>query len=233
MQLDSISALIDAVDSPTWRATLHKFYDENKALMLTTPASHKLHHCWPGGYHDHIMEVMHNTYQMMALVQDPLVYRRNFTLDEALIAAFIHDLDKLFLRYELDTKPPSAAQIGYASSLGIKNARGESSAGLSHMIDLINSGCKIDYDRVPRHRNKARIAGSDVVDALTLAAKHGFELTPMIIHAVTYHHGGWTKGMGEHDQVEPIAALIHAADLLSAAAQNQRHRDVPIAVTTT
>jgi hypothetical protein len=49
----------------------------------------------------------------------------------------------------------------------------------------------------------------------------GIKLSGQALHAIMYHEGGFTPGVqGNHDEFQPIVAVLHAADLHSAIGQN-------------
>lgn len=53
----------------------------------------------------------------------------------------------------------------------------------------------------------------------------GIKLSGQALHAITNHAGGFTPGVQEnHDEFQPIVAVLHAADLLSTIGQNGAKR---------
>jgi hypothetical protein len=44
---------------------------------------------------------------------------RNYTKDDLLLAAYMHDVDKLVCRYVADPEQPTQRQVDFARSLGI------------------------------------------------------------------------------------------------------------------
>lgn len=93
-----LAELIDLLDEPRQKvasAILEKHKDKFEIL----PGSISKHQAWPGGYKNHIEEVMN----IAVLLYDPLNKTRelSFTLESALFVLFLHDLDKLE-RYKPD-----------------------------------------------------------------------------------------------------------------------------------
>jgi len=76
-----------------------KILEKYKEKFEILPGSINKHQAWPGGYKDHIEEVMN----IAILLYDALGKARelSFTLKSALFILFLHDLDKLE-RYALD-----------------------------------------------------------------------------------------------------------------------------------
>ena len=60
--------------------------------------------------------------------------------------------------------------------------------------------------------NYSKIDVHDSAKVVNLCSKYGIVLSDKQLNALSYHHGGWTKDIG---QLEPLAALIHMADLMS------------------
>jgi len=88
------------------------FHDANLDPMRIFPASHSHHHCYPGGYYEHVLEVANN-----ALTIFPLCVLEEccFTLEEVIIAVYFHD-DFLFLNIGPiepgDFAPPDSGEGG-------------------------------------------------------------------------------------------------------------------------
>ncbi len=57
-----------------------------------------------------------------------------------------------------------------------------------------------------------------------LAHQHGLmgPVTADVVHAISMHHGGWAPLARAENQLRlsPLATILHAADLMSASAQN-------------
>jgi hypothetical protein len=86
--LDQLVALIDEPMAASCRSILER---HGTALGLAAGATHN-HQTWPGGYLDHIREVMN----IAVALFPPLQSRRSlpFSLSDVLLVLFLHDLEK-------------------------------------------------------------------------------------------------------------------------------------------
>lgn len=92
----TILQMIDMIDEPN-RAACIKLYYDNIELFKKAPGSSHNHQAWEGGYFDHITEVMN-----ICLALYPIYSARgvNFTLSDALLVMYVHDLEKLWRKTE-------------------------------------------------------------------------------------------------------------------------------------
>lgn len=93
----AIEDLVDLIDEPN-RSACRKLLADNRALFEKVQGSTHNHQAWPGGYVDHVTEIMN-----VALVD----YRAwadvrpwPFSLSDALLVVFLHDVEKPW-KYEL------------------------------------------------------------------------------------------------------------------------------------
>lgn len=93
----SLAALLDLIDPPN-RAACARILDDNRALFATVPGSTHNHQAWPGGYLDHVHEIM-NIALVLHRTLDAL-RPLPFTVSDALLVVFLHDLEKPW-KYEL------------------------------------------------------------------------------------------------------------------------------------
>lgn len=88
---DTVRDLIDLIEPPYHSACLQIFND-NLDLFRKSPGSRFLHQAWPGGYLDHVADVMKccqlSYWHLSAWRQFP------FSLSDALLVCFLHDLEK-------------------------------------------------------------------------------------------------------------------------------------------
>lgn len=193
------------------------FHFQHRDRFLDMPASTRHHHAFPGGYTVHIFEVTRNLLQLMEKFPSDA-----FTRQDAVIAAYVHDLDKLFWRYERDLDPPSEAQVKYAVSLGIKT-EGETKKTLSQLIDAKKNG-QLPPELSRHTRRKDCPFMDDSAAVATLMLEHGLPgWNVNVASAVSLHHGGWApvaKNDSGHNPFPPLAVLLHTADLISAQMQN-------------
>lgn len=95
----TISQMIGMFDEPN-RTACRRMYDENRERFLQARGSTHNHQAWDGGYHDHVEDAMN--YAILFFRADALTGRAMpFTLADALLAVFLHDLEKPW-RFERD-----------------------------------------------------------------------------------------------------------------------------------
>ena len=92
-ELIHLPELLEMIDEPH-RSDCIRFMDKNRGLFCTSKGSATKHQPWPGGYHDHVSEVMRialATYTIFETIR-PLP----FTLSDALFCCFLHDVEKIW-----------------------------------------------------------------------------------------------------------------------------------------
>jgi hypothetical protein len=79
------------IDEPNHSACLW-FLEDNKELLKEAPGGGGKHQAWPGGYLDHVTEVMNIGWKQYELLSSlrPL----SFSRADVLLVLFIHDLEK-------------------------------------------------------------------------------------------------------------------------------------------
>jgi hypothetical protein len=90
--------MLDKLPEPN-RSACIRLYGENRQRLMTARGSTHNHQTWNGGYFDHVQEVMNYAvlfYGAEASTGRPIP----FTLEDALLALFLHDLEKPW-RFEL------------------------------------------------------------------------------------------------------------------------------------
>ena len=92
----SIPELLSLIPEPNCLACIRLFENEFTRFTSAWGASSK-HQAWPGGYLDHVCEVMN----IAVLLHGPLaaVGRAPFKLESALLVLYLHDLEKAW-KYE-------------------------------------------------------------------------------------------------------------------------------------
>ena len=115
------------------------FHDQNVEAFRYYPASANKHHCYLGGYYDHVLEVMNNTLTLFHLV---VLDVGKFDMTDALEAAYWHDIDKACSfehgkssRYVIDQEAPTEKQRNYALGLGCTIEEYDSKTSISTKID--------------------------------------------------------------------------------------------------
>jgi hypothetical protein len=103
------------------------FVAENEAAFLSAPGSGHNHQFWVGGYADHLDElcaIASVTYEAWSSLR-PLP----FSLEDALLVLFLHDVEKCFKRLSPDTP---------------RHARYEAASGDQHRLqDMVAKGYEI------------------------------------------------------------------------------------------
>lgn len=94
----TIEALLGKLDEPN-RGGCHRLLAENRGLFQTAYGSTHNHQAWPGGYIDHITEIMN----VAAVLYERLNALRPlpFSLSDLLLVVFLHDVEKPW-KYERD-----------------------------------------------------------------------------------------------------------------------------------
>lgn len=93
----TIEELINLIDEPN-RSACRRLLDDNRSLFEKIQGSTNNHQAWPGGYIDHVREVMN-----LAVVLFPTLNALRplpFSLSDLLLVVYLHDLEKPW-KYEL------------------------------------------------------------------------------------------------------------------------------------
>jgi len=97
MSYRSLRSLIELIDQPN-RSSIRQILDENYGLFSQVQGSSHNHQAWPGGYLDHITEVMN--------IGEVLFYTLNklrplpFSISDVMLVLFLHDIEKPW-KYEI------------------------------------------------------------------------------------------------------------------------------------
>lgn len=87
----SLSELVALIDEPN-QAIVRQMLVDHRELFEAVPGSSHKHQAWPGGYIDHVTEVLN-----LAVVQFTILGQLRplpFSLADALLVLFLHDLEK-------------------------------------------------------------------------------------------------------------------------------------------
>lgn len=76
--------------------------EDHRQRVLTAPGSRGAHHAWEGGYQEHVrqtMMIVAHTYELLRSVGrlDELPSHEQFSLNDALVVMFLHDIEKPFV----------------------------------------------------------------------------------------------------------------------------------------
>lgn len=96
----TIDQLLALIDEPN-RTACQRILYENRSVFETVPGSRHNHQAWPGGYIDHITDGLNyarHLYSFDAAFGRPMP----FSLSDALLVFFLHDLEKPW-REEMNT----------------------------------------------------------------------------------------------------------------------------------
>jgi hypothetical protein len=221
--MKTIPELLDMIEDADQKKACLAFYAKYEALFNEMPASAYYHHSFVGGYGRHICEVMNNVVSLMTNID--MMEKVDFTLDDGIIGGFMHDADKLFYRYELDTEKPSDGQVKYAQGLGVVIEAHESKTSISAKIDAAKSGKPLDPLEIHYFKNKDE--GYDFDDGAIVCRicyEHGIKLSESALAAICHHHGGWAPVLKSNGkaQICKLGVILHCADLWSSHLQNGR-----------
>jgi hypothetical protein len=204
------------------------FHEENLEAIQFFPASANKHHCYPGGYYDHVLEVMNNSLTLFHLV---VVDVGKFDMTDALEAAYWHDIDKACsfeagqsFRYEYDREPPTAKQLDYARNLGCVIEEYDSKTSISTKIDAAKEERKLDSREINYFRYRPEVPPiDDGAIVASIAARAGVFFNLSVLSAICTHHGSWSPIVMFNQRANrplPLGVLLHAADYMSTACQN-------------
>lgn len=222
--------LVNYLDEGENKKRIIAFHHENIDAFWTYPASAAHHHCYPGGYYEHVLEVANNALTMLHLC---VLDECRFTPDDLFTAVYFHDIDKAAsyvpgesFRYVFDSEPATHKQLDYARELGVELEAGESKTSISYKIDCAKDGEPVDPFKVPRYLHRYdRLPMDDGAIVCSIAAHHGITLSEQALSAICLHHGGWSPlvvGSKYTINPTPLGVLLHTADFISSHCQNGR-----------
>jgi len=208
-------------ENPKGYEILMRIHNENKGAMLEFPAAIKHHHNFHGGYIVHVNEVM--------MAVDALL-EGGFDMGmvppgKVMLAAYLHDFDKLERYERLPHEDPSEKQIEVAKKNGIEIEDGESKRSLS-----IKIGNKFDGTSNPiehfRYRQNNGHGFDETAKVQQMLVKYGLPLPDEVLHAVTMHHGGYAVHADEfYMNMSPMAVILNMADMASSKIWSERAKN--------
>ena len=98
---DMFIQYIQIIDEPNQSKCLQLYLD-NKERFDKAPGSLVKHQAWEGGYLDHMIETMEFAFNLHVMMKHKRVLP--FTIPDALLVLFLHDLEKPFKYVEPKTK---------------------------------------------------------------------------------------------------------------------------------
>jgi len=115
----TIEEMIQMIDEPN-RSACFRIINENRKLFQTVQGSTNNHQAWPGGYWDHVEEIMNIGIQQFELASSIQGEELDFSLSDVLIVTFLHDIEKPW-KYELGED----GRLHIIESLATKQAQHE------------------------------------------------------------------------------------------------------------
>jgi hypothetical protein len=114
--MDELVQYLTFVQDDVLKNRLLSLHQGLKLLIDEVPASVKYHHNWTGGYKQHVLQVLRHAISIYSTLylgeegREPIgqekgkLRKPHFSLDDVILVAYIHDLDKLY-RYQKLDKP--------------------------------------------------------------------------------------------------------------------------------
>lgn len=143
----SLEVLIARIDEPN-RSACARIVGDHHALFATVPGSTHNHQAWPGGYLDHVVEIMNIAnvlYDQLGALR-PLPFSRS----DLLLVVFLHDLEKPW-KYELGAD----GQLHHRAALQGKEA---------HQRFRMETLARYGVALTPDHENGLRYAEGELAD---------------------------------------------------------------------
>ena len=97
MKYQTIEGLLNLVDEPNG-SICKKILSDNRKLFQTVQGSTNNHQNWPGGYFDHVQEIMNIAVLLYGQLSS--VRPLPFSLSDLLLVVYFHDIEKPW-KYEL------------------------------------------------------------------------------------------------------------------------------------
>jgi hypothetical protein len=196
--------------NPGGYALLMKIHEGKKSKMLEMPAAVKHHHNYAGGYIVHVNEVMMAMDKFLKEGFDMGLFDHN----RAMMAAYIHDFDKLERYEKLPWEAPSDKQLDYARRLGVEICEGDSKEAMTVKISN-KKGERTDPIPLFKYINNEGYGFDETAKVQQMLVQYGLALPDDVLHAVTMHHGGFSLHAGGHMKISPMATLLNMADMVS------------------
>jgi hypothetical protein len=151
-----IDNLVDLIDEPN-RTAIKNILTDNRELFSKVQGSTHNHQAWPGGYIDHVTEVMNIAVVMFrelgALRPIP------FTLSDILLVVFLHDIEKPW-KYELGAD----GHLQHKASMQSK---------ADHQRFRIEKLTEYGVQLTPEHENGLKYAEGELTDYTNRERKMG------------------------------------------------------------
>ena len=113
----SVDEMIQMIDEPN-RSACFKILKNHLGLFQKVPGATHNHQAWPGGYYDHVQEIM-NCAEIYYNFLNP-IRPLPFSLSDTLLVVFLHDIEKPW-KYEIGPD----GELQHKASLNTKDAEHE------------------------------------------------------------------------------------------------------------
>lgn len=113
----TIEQMFAMIDEPN-RTACFRIFLENRKLFQTVQGSTHNHQAWPGGYQDHVQEIMNIAAYLYPRMH--MLRSLPFSLSDALLVLFLHDIEKPW-KYEIG----SDGELQHTASFRTKKAQHE------------------------------------------------------------------------------------------------------------
>lgn len=181
---------LETIQDNSLRQKVLEMHDKLEPEMRDCPASVNKHHSFKGGYYRHVEEVIRGG---IALFN---VYTKTGCsmplLDDIILVAFVHDLDKL-IRY----KRNDGTYVVINPDVSLRCGK----------TKWVEPEFMYDPDFLS-FESSGYIA--------MRCCEFNIQLTKEHLHAITFHHGGWSDMAHRVKSITPLACIIHSSDLMSA-----------------
>lgn len=175
---ESVKQMLELIDEPN-RSCCQKILSDNLRLFKTVPGSSHNHQAWPGGYYDHVQEVMNIGAEQYSFWDRLRPFP--FSLSDLLLALFLHDLEKPW-KYELSTDGSLQYRPGMETKEAQQTFRMKKLAeyGIQLTREHIN-GIEYAEGEIKNHSNKHRFMGElaawvHVCDIISARGWHNYPL---------------------------------------------------------
>lgn len=93
MKYKTVEELLQFIEQPLRSLIVEKYHEEKQHYMAAQGSVHN-HQAWPGGYMDHLTEVLN----IGRLLYHPMNERRvlPFSVSDVLVVLFLHDIEKCY-----------------------------------------------------------------------------------------------------------------------------------------
>ena len=188
---NSIQTYLELITPPELKDKYISLYLEYKDTLETFPASGKHHHYWAGGYSQHVREVMGISLDIYGLYKGDL---SKITESDIIIACFLHDFAKVW---------------GY-KRIPIEDKDNPKYHPLQQFVSIVDNFRLVDAEsKTLLELSRHGITPTEMQWGAVLFAEGGFSDASFGYGGLTYTGNKWVNS-------NPLAVIVHMADLYSA-----------------